>query len=76
MSVICETNDGQKALYDVRGNEVIPPGDYDNLFLSPRHSEVMFVLYEQNGLEGAFDLNGNKLTRPCADIVDVYKDRV
>ena len=76
LSVRCWTHDGPRALYAVRGTAVIPPGDSEYSYLSSG-SEVTFVSYIQNGLQGAFDLNGNKLTRPCANsYVKVYKDRV
>ena len=77
LSVPCENNFGEKSLYDIRGNEVIPPGNYEHLYIRSIEDELAHIKYERNGLEGAFDLNGNLLTKPVANsYIKVYANKI
>ena len=77
LSVPCENNFGEKSLYDIRGNEVIPPGNYEHLFIISIGDELAHIMCERNGLKGAFDLNGNLLTKPVANsYLRVYDNKI
>lgn len=77
LSVPCENNFGEKSLYDIRGNEVIPPGNYEHLFIRSIEDELAHIRCERNGLKGAFDLNGNLLTKPVANsYIKVYANKI
>lgn len=68
---------GLKALYDMNGNEVIPFGNYESLHITTSVTDVPYIKCKQNGLEGAFDLNGNVLISPRANCyISVFKDKV
>ena len=74
----CENNFGEKGLYDIRGNEVIAPGNYEYLYITKySDDDLAFILYTKGGLYGAYDLNGNLLTKPVATAyIKVYKDKI
>ena len=77
LSVSCENNFGEKSLYDIRGNEVIPPGNYEHLYIRSIEDELAHIKCERNGLKGAFDLNGNLLTKPVANsYLRVYDNKI
>ena len=77
LSVSCENNFGEKSLYDIRGNEVIPPGNYEHLFITSIEDGLAHIKCERNGLKGAFDLNGNLLTKPVANsYIKVYANKI
>ena len=77
LSVPCENNFGEKSLYDIRGNEVIPSGNYEHLFITSIEDELAHIKCKRNGLEGAFDLNGNLLTKPVANsYLRVYDNKI
>ena len=61
--VTCKNNFGEKGLYDIRGNEVIAPGNYENLYIMAfsDNDDIAFIRYKKGGLIGAYDLNGNLL---------------
>lgn len=60
------------------GNEVVAPGDYEHLYIYPyRLDDLAYIGYEIDGLNGAFDLNGNLLTKPVANsFINVYDDKI
>lgn len=77
LSVSCENNFGEKSLYDIRGNEVIPSGNYEHLFITSIEDGLAHIKCERNGLKGAFDLNGNLLTKPVANsYLRVYDNKI
>ena len=73
-----KNNFGEKGLYDIMGNEVVAPGDYEHLYIYPyRLDDLAYIGYEIDGLNGAFDLNGNLLTKPVANsYIKVYDDKI
>ena len=73
-----KNNFGEKGLYDIMGNEVVAPGDYEHLYIYPyRLDDLAYIGYEIDGLNGAFDLNGNLLTKPVANgYINVYDDKI
>ena len=73
-----KNNFGEKGLYDIMGNEVVAPGDYEHLYIYPyRLDDLAYIGYEIDGLNGAFDLNGNLLTKPVANcFIKVYDDKI
>ena len=68
----------EKGLYDIMGNEVVAPGGYEHLYIYPyRLDDLAYIGYEIDGLNGAFDLNGNLLTKPVANsYIKVYDDKI
>ena len=60
------------------GNEVVAPGDYEHLYIYPyRLDDLAYIGYGIDGLNGAFDLNGNLLTKPVANgYINVYDDKI
>lgn len=76
--VRCRNNYGQNGLYDIRGNEVIPPTDYQSVIIIKfENNDLAHITYEKDGLDGAYDLNGNLLTKPVATAyITVYKDKI
>ena len=56
LGVTCMNNNGQLAFYDIRGNEVIPPGDFEILnfsgVASTTRGALMCIKYKKNGLWG------------------------
>lgn len=73
-----KNNFGEKGLYDIMGNEVVAPGGYEHLYIYPyRLDDLAYIGYEIDGLNGAFDLNGNLLTKPVANcFIKVYDDKI
>lgn len=73
-----KNNFGEKGLYDIMGNEVVAPGGYEHLYISPyRLDDLAYIGYEIDGLNGAFDLNGNLLTKPVANsYIKVFDDKI
>ena len=73
-----KNNFGEKGLYDIMGNEVVAPGDYEHLYIYPyRLDDLAYIGYGIDGLNGAFDLNGNLLTKPVANcFIKVYDDKI
>ena len=73
-----KNNFGEKGLYDIMGNEVVAPGDYEHLYIYPyRLDDLAYIGYGIDGLNGAFDLNGNLLTKPVANgYINVYDDKI
>ena len=73
-----KNNFGEKGLYDIMGNEVVALGDYEHLYIYPyRLDDLAYIGYEIDGLNGAFDLNGNLLTKPVANwYIRVYDDKI
>ena len=73
-----KNNFGEKGLYDIMGNEVVVPGDYEHLYIYPyRLDDLAYIGYGIDGLNGAFDLNGNLLTKPVANgYINVYDDKI
>lgn len=73
-----KNNFGEKGLYDIMGNEVVAPGGYEHLYIQPyRLDDLAYIGYEIDGLNGAFDLNGNLLTKPVANcFIKVYDDKI
>lgn len=73
-----KNNFGEKGLYDIMGNEVVAPGDYEHLYIYPyRLDDLAYIGYGIDGLNGAFDLNGNLLTKPVANsFINVYDDKI
>lgn len=78
LGVACKNNNGQMAFFDIRGNEVIPLGDFEELQLtSCAEDALMGILYKKNGLWGLFDLNGNMLLQPRANaIVRLFENKI
>lgn len=74
----CKNNFCEKGLYDIMGNEVVAPGGYEHLYIYPyRLDDLAYIGYEIDGLNGAFDLNGNLLTKPVANsYIKVYDDKI
>lgn len=74
----CENNFGERGLYDIRGNEVIAPGNYEDLRITKHlDDELAFILYAKDGLNGAYDLNGNLLIKPVAPFyIKVNKNKI
>lgn len=65
------------ALYDMNGKEVIPLDYYESLHITTNLTEIPYIECEQNGLKGAFDLNGNVLSPPRANcFIQVFKDKI
>ena len=80
LGVACMNNNGQMAFFDIHGNEVIPLGEYEDIRFSysSRDKYIEYILYTQNGLSGAFDLNGKLLTPPCSNdkMLFIEKDNI
>ena len=78
LCVICENNFGEVSLCDIKGNQVVAPGYYENLYISKFASDgLAYIKSTVNGLDGAFDLNGNLLTKPVANcFIKVYDDKI
>lgn len=78
LCVKCENNFGEVSLCDIKGNQVVAPGYYENLYISKLASDgLAYIKYTENGLDGAFDLNGNLLTKPVANsYIKVYDDKI
>ena len=76
--VCCKNNFGERGLYDIMGNEVVAPGGYGPLFIHRLGlDDLAYIGYEIDGLNGAFDLNGNLLTKPVANgYINVYDDKI
>ena len=76
--VCCKNNFGERGLYDIMGNEVVAPGGYGPLFIHRLGlDDLAYIGYEIDGLNGAFDLNGNLLTKPVANgYIKVYDDKI
>ena len=76
--VCCKNNFGERGLYDIMGNEVVAPGGYGPLFIHRLGlDDLAYIGYEIDGLNGAFDLNGNLLTKPVANsFINVYDDKI
>ena len=77
-NVCCKNNFGEIGLYDIKGNQVVAPGYYENLYISKLASDdLAHIRFTENGLDGAFDLNGNLLTKPVANsFIKVYDDKI
>lgn len=78
LNVCCKNNFGEIGLCDIKGNQVVAPGYYENLYISKLASyDLAYIKYTENGLKGAFDLNGNLLTKPVANcFIKVYDDKI
>lgn len=76
--VFCKNNFGEVNLCDIKGNQVVAPGYYEHLYISKFASDdLAFITFTENGLKGAFDLNGNLLTKPVANgYINVYDDKI
>ena len=76
--VCCKNNFGERGLYDIMGNEVVAPGGYGPLFIHRLGlDDLAHIRYDIDGLKGAFDLNGNLLTKPVANgYIKVYDDKI
>lgn len=76
--VCCKNNFGERGLYDIMGNEVVAPENYEILYVYQyRVDDVAYIVYKIDGLKGAFDLNGNLLTKPVANCyLKVYDDKI
>ena len=76
--VFCKNNFGEVNLCDIKGNQVVAPGYYEHLYISKFASDdLAFITFTENGLDGAFDLNGNLLTKPVANgYINVYDDKI
>lgn len=71
-------NFGEIGLCDIKGNQVVAPGNYNFLYITCGSEELTYIRSSTvNGLEGAFDLNGNLLTKPVANwYIRVYDDKI
>ena len=78
LNVCCKNNFGEIGLCDIKGNQVVAPGYYEHLYISKFASDdLAFITFTENGLDGAFDLNGNLLTKPVANcFIKVYDDKI
>ena len=78
LNVCCKNNFGEIGLCDIKGNQVVAPGYYENLYIQKLASDdLAYIKYKENGLDGAFDLNGNLLTKPVANcFIKVYDDKI
>lgn len=80
LNVCCENNFGEVSLCDIKGNQVVAPGYYEYLYIQEYDSDdldLAYIKFTENGLEGAFDLNGNLLTKPVANcFIKVYDDKI
>ena len=75
--VCCKNNFGERGLYDIMGNEVVAPGGYGPFIHRLGLDDLAYIGYEIDGLNGAFDLNGNLLTKPVANgYIKVYDDKI
>lgn len=78
--VNCENNFGEVNLCDIKGNQVVAPGNYEYLYIQEYDSDdldLAYITFTENGLKGAFDLNGNLLTKPVANsFIKVYDDKI
>ena len=75
--VCCKNNFGERGLYDIMGNEVVAPGGYGPFIHRLGLDDLAHIRYEIDGLNGAFDLNGNLLTKPVANgYIKVYDDKI
>ena len=75
--VCCKNNFGERGLYDIMGNEVVAPGGYGPFIHRLGLDDLAYIGYEIDGLKGAFDLNGNLLTKPVANgYIKVYDDKI
>lgn len=78
LNVCCKNNFGEIGLCDIKGNQVVAPGYYEKLYIQKLASDdLAYIKYKENGLDGAFDLNGNLLTKPVANcFIKVYDDKI
>ena len=80
LCVKCENNFGEVNLCDIKGNQVVAPGYYEYLYIQEYDSDdldLAYITFTENGLKGAFDLNGNLLTKPVANcFIKVYDDKI
>ena len=80
LCVKCENNFGEVNLCDIKGNQVVAPGYYEYLYIQEYDSDdldLVYITFTENGLKGAFDLNGNLLTKPVANcFIKVYDDKI
>ena len=78
LNVCCKNNFGEIGLCDIKGNQVVAPGYYEKLYIQKLASDdLAYIKYKENGLDGAFDLNGNLLTKPVANgYIKVYDDKI
>ena len=78
LHVTCENNLGKKGLYDIKGNKVVAPDNYEYLYIQKLDTNSLAFIYsKKRGLCGAFDLNGNLLTKPVANYyLEVYNDKI
>ena len=78
LNVCCKNNFGEIGLCDIKGNQVVAPGYYEKLYIQKLASDdLAYIKYKENGLDGAFDLNGNLLTKPVANgYINVYDDKI
>ena len=76
--VCCKNNFGERGLYDIMGNEVVALGGYGPLYIHRLGlDDLAYIGYKIDGLNGAFDLNGNLLTKPVANsCIKVYDDKI
>ena len=75
--VCCKNNFGERGLYDIMGNEVVAPGGYGPFIHRLGLDDLAYIGYGIDGLNGAFDLNGNLLTKPVANgYINVYDDKI
>ena len=75
--VCCKNNFGERGLYDIMGNEVVAPGGYGPFIHRLGLDDLAHIRYDIDGLKGAFDLNGNLLTKPVANgYIKVYDDKI
>ena len=80
LCIKCENNFGEVNLCDIKGNQVVAPGFYKYLYIQEYDSDdldLAYITFTENGLKGAFDLNGNLLTKPVANcFIKVYDDKI
>lgn len=78
LHVTVTNNFGEIGLCDIKGNQVVAPGNYNFLYITCGSEELTYIRSSTvNGLEGAFDLNGNLLTKPVANwYIRVYDDKI
>lgn len=76
--VCCKNNFGEVSLCDIKGNQVVAPDNYEYLYIQKHDSNSLAFIYsKKRGLCGAFDLNGNLLTKPVANCyIEVYDDKI
>lgn len=80
LCVKCKNNFGEVNLCDIKGNQVVAPGYYEYLYIQEYDSDdldLVYITFTENGLKGAFNLNGNLLTKPVANgYIKVYDDKI